>query len=622
MLLKRLFATTTGAIAAKGATILTALFLFRQLPAADMGRYTAALTLVSFCAILANAGLNPLTTREVARLGAAGSAWWGAIAPLRLLLALAAYVLLAAFALLIPALVDTRLALIAGLLLLPDTLAGMLSATLTGLGRAALASWLDALRNVGGLAATLALVLLWHGGVFSLAWLAIALAGWALLINGLALARSWRPPPGALPARTPAERRADWTPARQVRSPAAFRLSRRCLASRAPGRLDIGATGAISRRLPPVAPVSRRQSVGPTGRRRDGLGHAARWGAGVRETRAGGWTERWARSQRHVGHLLATWRQALGAALPLGLGALAATLYFRVDTLFLSAARGSQAVAYYSAPYQIVESFWLISTSWNAVALPILARRYSPRLVEHSMALLLSIGLPASLLIAFRAEDVATLVFGPAYLPAALPLRLVIWVVPILFSYVPVVTALFVHDRQGQIVLVLLGNLALALLLDGLLIPLYGLAGASAATVIVEAGALAGYLWLAHRSRLGIRWASGLLRPAQLCAPLLALLALGRGLPFLLMLPLAVLLWAVLFWLLRPWAVPPVVAEALRPPLPSSGIAPFPIRSLASASNAAASAANRWDSEDAGATSGAGPASSLRLPPSEEVASP
>ena len=61
MLVKRLFATTTGALLSKGAAIITALLLFRQLPAADMGRYTAALTLVSFCAILANAGRVTVT---------------------------------------------------------------------------------------------------------------------------------------------------------------------------------------------------------------------------------------------------------------------------------------------------------------------------------------------------------------------------------------------------------------------------------------------------------------------------------------------------------------------------------------------------------------------------------
>ncbi len=493
MLVKRLFATTTGAIVSKGAAILTALLLFRELPAAEMGRYTAALTLVGFCAILANAGLNPLTTREIARRGEAGRTWWAALAPLRLLLALASYALLAAIAIVFPALVDTRLALVAGLLLVPDALAAMLAATLTGLGRAALASWLDAMNNWIGLLATLALLLLWHAGVLALAWLAAALAGWALLITGLALARSWR-------LKTRLKTHLEATP----QSPPS-----RAKNNHWPESILAG-VGRLRGGLPPLGASS--------------------------------------------GAALLLWRRALAAALPLGLGALAATLYFRVDTLFLSAARGGRAVAYYSAPYQIVESFWLLSTSWNAVALPALARHYSPRFVERSVSLLLCIGLPASLLIAFRAEDVARLVFGPAYLPAALPLRLVIWVVPILFGYVPVVTALFVHDQQRLVLYVLLANLALALLLDALLIPPYGALGASIATLIVEAGALAGYLWLAHRTRLGIVWARGLQRPALLSAPLLALLALGQSLPFPLILALTVLAWAALFALLRPWA--------------------------------------------------------------------
>ena len=496
MLVKRLFATTTGALLSKGAAIITALLLFRQLPAADMGRYTAALTLVSFCAILANAGLNPLTTREIARRDKDAQSWWQAIAPLRLLLALAAYALLVLAALFIPNLVDARIALVAGLLLVPDALAAMLAATLNGLGRAALASWLDALSNLIGLLATLALVLLWHADIFALAWLAVALAGAAFALNGLAIKIAAKWPRATKPA--------------YAGSPPTKRA---------------------------VLPFSQESPlIEEGGVPEEGLGGGTPLGAVLT---AGG---------------VGLWRQALIAALPLGLGALAATLYFRVDILFLSAARGGRAVAYYSAPYQIVESFWLISTSWNAIALPALARRYSPRFVERSVALLLSIGLPASLLIAFRAEDVTRLVFGQNYLPAALPLRWVIWVVPILFGYVPVVTALFVHDRQGRVLLVLLINLALALLLDALLIPPYGTLGASIATVIVEAGALAGYLWLAHHAGLGIKWARGLIQPALICIPLIALLLIGRGLPFPLLLACMLLLWAALFALLRPWA--------------------------------------------------------------------
>src|ERR1051326_3395589 len=191
MLLRRLFVTTTGAIISKGAAIITALLLFRQLPTEDMGRYTAALTLVSFCAILGNAGLNPLTTREIARRGEDGWRWWASIAPLRLLLALAAYGVLVAVTLFVPRLVDPHLALVAGLLLMPDALSGALAATLGGIGQAALASWLDALSNVVGLLATLALLLIWQADVLALAWLVVAMAVWALALNGWALLRHW-----------------------------------------------------------------------------------------------------------------------------------------------------------------------------------------------------------------------------------------------------------------------------------------------------------------------------------------------------------------------------------------------------------------------------------------------
>ncbi len=534
MLLSRLFATTTGAIVSKGAAIITALLLFRQLPTSDMGRYTAALTLVGFCAIIANAGLNPLTTREIARRDDGGWGWWANLAPLRLLLALGAYGLLVVIAVFVPRLVDPRLALVAGLLLVPDALSGALAATLGGIGQAALASWLDALSNVIGLLATLALVLIWHADVLTLAGLAVALAAVALTLNGLALLQRWRC--GRINSRR-------WRQHRQS-----------------------GDLSGSSKILPiwahehaQATPVND-ASPGAEG------GRFQQWRRNLL---------RWETLRQLPSRVFSDWKYALAAGLPLGLGALAATLYFRVDTLFLSAARDGQAVAFYSAPYQIVEAFWLVSTSWNAVMLPVMARRFTPRVVEQSIALLLGIGLPASLVITFRADDVVTLLFGSAYLPAALPLRLVIWVVPILFSYVPLVTALFVHDRQRNVLFVLLANLALALLLDALLIPPYGVVGASIATLVVEATGLCGYLYLAQRANLGINWARGLGGPVLICLPLAAVMLIGQSLPFLFILPAVVMLWAALFAMFHPWAGWQMNPQFFSP----QGARPLPTRS-------------------------------------------
>src|SRR5579883_3334596 len=265
MLLKRLLATTTGAIVSKGAAIL-----------------------------------------------------------MRLLLALSAYALLVGIALLVPALVDTRLALIAGLLLVPDALAAALAATLTGLGRAALASWLDALSNLVGLAATLVVLLVWHAGVLALAWLAIALAIWALVLNGLATLYVWT----------------GWLLSVRERLLASVHQIRlwRLMAPTA----TTPNYGHIICLFPQTHAGSHTRTPEPTISKdaeafREEVAHRA--------------------FGQHFRRHLSAWKQALAAALPLGLGALAATLYFRVDTLFLSAARGGQAVAYYSAPYQIVESF-------------------------------------------------------------------------------------------------------------------------------------------------------------------------------------------------------------------------------------------------------------------------
>lgn len=93
---------TSGEVLSRLIAFVIAVYLARVLGAEGYGKIGAALALATYIAIVVNAGLDPFTTREVARWPARLPSFLAQVLTLRLVLATAMYALLAALVLLLP----------------------------------------------------------------------------------------------------------------------------------------------------------------------------------------------------------------------------------------------------------------------------------------------------------------------------------------------------------------------------------------------------------------------------------------------------------------------------------------------------------------------------------------
>jgi O-antigen/teichoic acid export membrane protein len=173
--------------------------------------------------------------------------------------------------------------------------------------------------------------------------------------------------------------------------------------------------------------------------------------------------------------------------IPIGLASLLFTVLLRADVVILRLFRSSAQVGLYTSAMRLVEATMLISWFLGAAVLPWLARESSTKGplmgrgfelgVKGTIALLMPIGVGSAL----YAPQIVQIVYGKQYAGAAWPLRF-LGVVMVCYgiNYFTAI-ALTAHDRPDLfnrlLPVVVVQNVATNLIL----IPLYGIKGASVA---------------------------------------------------------------------------------------------------------------------------------------------
>jgi hypothetical protein len=175
--------------------------------------------------------------------------------------------------------------------------------------------------------------------------------------------------------------------------------------------------------------------------------------------------------------------------------ALAAITYNKSNLFFLQNAGGQEAVARYSATWELVDgvSVLVCSLLLSNVLYPLFARLWKTgreefhRLARVSAQWLLALALPVVFVLAVESDRLIGLIYGPAYADA-------VWVQKYL---APTVLCAFLHNlaaylmlsqgRQRLLLVIYLAGLVLNLGLCAALIPAHALAGAAVAILATKA---------------------------------------------------------------------------------------------------------------------------------------
>ena len=242
----------------------------------------------------------------------------------------------------------------------------------------------------------------------------------------------------------------------------------------------------------------------------------------------------------HPGRVVArNWPILLRASLPFGVIGFTLGLSYKFDSVLLNIFRSDAETGYYNAAYNLVFSAVLFSNAINTALYPSLARQAAsapqalPHIYERALRYLLMVALPIAVGTWALADQIVPFLFKAAYLPAIPALRIIIWVVPLMFTSELLGYIIVVAGKESRVARAIVISTSVNVAANLILVPRFGFMGAAVMTVVTEAVLVGQYLWILRSTMRQINWRNTLVR--SLVAVLLmgaVALALRPHLPF------------------------------------------------------------------------------------------
>jgi len=179
-------------------------------------------------------------------------------------------------------------------------------------------------------------------------------------------------------------------------------------------------------------------------------------------------------------------------AIPLGIKRVIRRIGFRIDTLILATLKSNIEVGLFHGVFKIVQSAAFVAESSLQAVFPIFSRHYGSSqgsfdlAYEKSFKLLIIIGIPFAVFLSFFSHEVITLVLGKKFIAAVPALKILSWVIALMFLSNLMEGVLIAGGRQRISTWVAVIALTINIIFDFLLIPRWSIIGASMATLFAE----------------------------------------------------------------------------------------------------------------------------------------
>lgn len=183
---------------------------------------------------------------------------------------------------------------------------------------------------------------------------------------------------------------------------------------------------------------------------------------------------------------------ALKNSLAFGMHTILAALYFQIDTVFLSYFSGDIAVGYYQAAMRIVLASMVIFDIISGSYFPLVARDFRSEKNGHNKILysfnkyLILTGGSVAVGLFLYADILIESLYGSSYRASTIPLQLLSVVVFLRFAGGAYGAVITVSDNQNMRAMSVGASLVVNILLNCMLIPLYGAEGAAIVSVVTH----------------------------------------------------------------------------------------------------------------------------------------
>ncbi|NJN16879.1 MAG: flippase [Oscillochloris sp.] len=275
------------------------------------------------------------------------------------------------------------------------------------------------------------------------------------------------------------------------------------------------------------------------------------------------------------------WLRLLRASMPFGIIGFTLGLSYKFDTVLLNIFRSDVETGHYAAAYNLIFSMVLISNILNTALFPTLTRQAAsdasvlPAVYGRALRYLLVLSLPIAIGGAALAHQIIPFLFGEGYAGGITALRLLIWVLPLMFITEFLGYIVVIAGREARVARAVVLSTSINVVFNIAAVPFFGIAGAAITTVITELILTGQYLWMLRDTLRDLPWVQIAVRPglaallmggvvllASPWLPLLANIALGGVVYGLLVLGMGILSRDELRFIRSLRQRPPVAREA------------------------------------------------------------
>lgn len=184
--------------------------------------------------------------------------------------------------------------------------------------------------------------------------------------------------------------------------------------------------------------------------------------------------------------------EVLKGGLPFALTLIFTSVYFNIDTVFVSKFIGDGAAGIYRAAYNLILPLIMIVGAVSGAVFPFVSQNYKTtkdevaKVIRESATQLLMIALPIAAIATMLSNEIIRFLFAPEYAPAAACLAILAWFLPIFYVSNLFSNSLGAMDHQMFVLKVTAFNMLFNVAANLLVIPTYAQLGAAVTTIATE----------------------------------------------------------------------------------------------------------------------------------------
>ncbi|MDO9565589.1 MAG: flippase [Candidatus Desulfaltia sp.] len=218
---------------------------------------------------------------------------------------------------------------------------------------------------------------------------------------------------------------------------------------------------------------------------------------------------------------LGIWKYLFKESWPLALTAGFIMIYHRIDQLMLFQMKGAEAVGYYSAAVGLPEALVIFPSAFMTSVFPLMSQYFQTsrqslvQVYTLSFKYMLMFIIPIAVGTTLLSKSLISLIYGESFLPSAPALSILIWAEVFVFYGLIHYEILISTNKQRVYLLFTSIGAVVNVILNLILIPRYGIVGASIATLIsyvLSAGLIIGHL-LPDTRRYNVAGCQAMLKP-------------------------------------------------------------------------------------------------------------